>query len=179
MPDRVRNGLLCTPPKAGRLREVARRGTPARPADEGPAPDPVKPEVKAEADRLGAERQMAARRDANSAISVRTLVTAALIVLAIVAIVAFLASIVSIVLVVLVAIVFAEGIRPLVADLRRRKVPTPVGILIVYIALLALLALMVLLLVQPIVSEAQSLAANFPTYQKDFLSWFAGIEKQF
>ena len=39
--------------------------------------------------------------------------------------------------------------------------------------------LMVLLLVQPIVSEAQSLAANFPTYQKDFLNWFTGVEKQF
>ena len=38
---------------------------------------------------------------------------------------------------------------------------------------------MVLLLVQPIVSEAQSLAANFPTYQKDFLNWFTGIENQF
>ena len=158
---------------------VARRDPPAPAADEGAAPDPVKPEVKSEADRLGTERRMAARRDANSAISVRTLVTAALIVLAIVAIVAFLASIVGIVLVVLVAIVFAEGIRPLVADLRRRRVPTPVGILIVYIALLALMALMVLLLVQPIVSEAQSLASNFPTYQKDVLSWFSGIEKQF
>ena len=111
---------------------------------------------------------MAARRDTSTAISVRTLVTAALIVLAIVAIVAFLASIVSIVLVVLVAIVFAEGIRPLVADLRKRRIPTPLGILIVYIALLALIALMVLLLVQPIVSEAQSLAANFPTYRRTF-----------
>jgi predicted PurR-regulated permease PerM len=157
---------------------VARR-VPTPAAHDGPAPEPVKPEAAAEADRLAAERGMAARRDTSTAISVRTLVTAALIVLAVVAIVAFLASIISIVLVVLVAIVFAEGIRPLVAELRRRRIPTPLGILIVYVALLALIALMVLLLVQPIVSEAQSLAANFPTYQKDFLSWFSGIEKQF
>jgi predicted PurR-regulated permease PerM len=157
---------------------VARR-VPAKEANEGPAPEPAKPAAVVEADRLATERNMATRRDMSTAVSVRTLVTAALIVLAIVAIVAFLASIVSIVLVVLVAIVFAEGIRPLVADLHRRRVPTPVGILIVYIGLLALIALMVLLLVQPIVSEAQSLASNFPTYQKDLLSWFTGIEKQF
>ncbi len=157
---------------------MARR-VPAKEANEGPAPEPAKPAAVTEANRLATERHMAARRDTNTAISVRTLVTAALIVLAIVAIVAFLASIVSIVLVVLVAIVFAEGIRPLVEDLHRRRIPIPVGILIVYIALLALMALMVLLLVQPIVSEAQSLAANFPTYQKDLLSWFTGIEKQF
>ena len=79
----------------------------------------------------------------------------------------------------LVAIVFAEGIRPLVDDLHRRRVPTPVGILIVYIAVLAFIAIMVLLLVQPIVSEASSLATNFPTYQKDFLNWFTGVEQQF
>ena len=109
----------------------------------------------------------------------RTLVTAALIVLGVVALVAFLASIISIVLVVLVAIVFAEGIRPLVDDLHHRRVPRPVGILAVYIAVLAFIAIMVLLLVQPIVSEASSLATNFPAYQKDFLNWFTGVEHQF
>ena len=112
-------------------------------------------------------------------ITVRTLVTAALIVLGIVALVAFLASIISIVLVVLVAVVFAEGIRPLVADLQRRGVPRPAGILVVYVAVLAFIAVMALLLVQPIVSEASSLATNFPAYQKDFLNWFTGVEQQF
>jgi predicted PurR-regulated permease PerM len=38
---------------------------------------------------------------------------------------------------------------------------------------------MALLLVQPIVSEASSLATNFPAYQKDFLKWFTGVERQF
>jgi len=100
-------------------------------------------------------------------------------VLGVVALVVFLASIISIVLVVLLAIVFAEGIRPLVADLHRRRIPRPVGILMVYIAILAFIAVMVLLLVQPIVNEASSLATNFPAYQKDFLNWFAGVERQF
>jgi predicted PurR-regulated permease PerM len=154
---------------------VARRLAPTA-SHEGPAPEPAKPQEEAIAQRVAADPNRPARRD--SVISVRTLVTAALIVLGVVALVAFLASIIDIVLVVLVAIVFAEGIRPLVADLHRRRVPTPVGILAVYVAILAFIAVMVLLLVQPIVSEAQSLASHFPTYQRELLNWFSGVEKQ-
>jgi predicted PurR-regulated permease PerM len=147
--------------------------------DEGPAPEPAEPRIGAASDRVATEPQKTSRREGVNVITVRTLVTAALIVLGVVALAAFLASIISIVLVVLVAIVFAEGIRPLVDDLYRRRVPRPVGILIVYIAVLAFIAIMVLLLVQPIVSEASSLATNFPAYQKDFLKWFTGVEQQF
>ncbi len=163
------------PGKAARLTAVARRVAPTA-AHEGPAPEPAKPQPEGIAQRVPAEHHPATPRE--RVVSVRTLVTAALIVLAVVALVAFLASIIDIVLVVLVAIVFAEGIRPLVADLRRRGIPTPVGILAVYVAILAFIGVMVLLLVQPIVSEAQSLASHFPTYQRDLLNWFSGVEKQ-
>jgi predicted PurR-regulated permease PerM len=114
-----------------------------------------------------------------SVLSVRVLVTAALIVLAIVALAAFLASIISIVLLVLVAIVFAEGIRPLVQRMRARNIPQPLGIVIVYVAVLVFLGFLIALLVQPIVSEATSLANNFPTYQRNFLSFFNSVQKQF
>ncbi len=149
------------------------------PPDHGPAPEPAEPRAGAVSGRVAVEPGETSRRGGVNVVSVRTLVTAALIVLGVVALVVFLASIIGIVLVVLVAIVFAEGIRPLVAELQRRRVPRPIGILAVYVAVLAFIALMVLLLVQPIVTEASSLATNFPTYQKDFLSWFAGVERQF
>ena len=149
------------------------------PPDQGPAPEPAEPRSGAASDRVAIDPQKTSGRDGVNIISVRTLVTAALIVLGVVALVAFLASIIGIVLVVLVAIVFAEGIRPLVAELQRRRIPRPLGILAVYVAVLAFIAVMVLLLVQPIVSEASSLATNFPTYQKDFLNWFTGVERQF
>jgi predicted PurR-regulated permease PerM len=149
------------------------------PPDQDPAPEPDQPRPGAAADRVAIEPQQTSRREGANVVSVRTLVSAALIVLGIVALVAFLATIIGIVLVVLVAIVFAEGIRPLVAELQRRRIPRPAGILIVYIAVLAFIGVMVLLLVQPIVTEASSLATNFPTYQKDFLHWFTGVENQF
>jgi predicted PurR-regulated permease PerM len=175
MADRVRNDVVSTSRKAGRLTAVARRVAPTA-SHEGPEPEPAEPQQDAIAQRVPADPNRPARHD--PVITVRTLVTAALIVLGVVALVAFLAGIIDIVLVVLVAIVFAEGIRPLVAELRRRGVPTPVGILAVYVAILAFIAVMVLLLVQPIVSEAQSLASHFPAYQRDLLNWFSGVEKQ-
>jgi predicted PurR-regulated permease PerM len=166
------------PLEAARLTRLARRvvGTPP---DQSPAPEPAEPRPGAASDRVAAEPRKTGSRDGVNVISVRTLVTASLIVLGVVALVVFLASIISIVLVVLLAIVFAEGIRPLVADLQRRRIPRPVGILVVYVGVLAFIAVMVLLLVQPIVSEASSLATHFPTYQKEFLNWFTGVERQF
>ncbi|MGA8666068.1 MAG: hypothetical protein WB804_04310, partial [Candidatus Dormiibacterota bacterium] len=103
------------------------------PPDQDPAPEPDQPRPGAAADRVAIEPQQTSRREGVNVVSVRTLVSAALIVLGIVALVAFLATIIGIVLVVLVAIVFAEGIRPLVAELQRRRIPRPAGILIVYI----------------------------------------------
>lgn len=109
----------------------------------------------------------------------RTLVVAALLVLAIVGLVFLVARLASIVLVILIAIVFAEGIRPLVRALEARRIPMPLAIVLVYIALLAALIGLAALLVQPIVTEAQSLAGNFPTYQKNFLDFFNHLEQQF
>jgi predicted PurR-regulated permease PerM len=114
-----------------------------------------------------------------SAISVRTLVVAALIVLSIVGLAFVLSGLFSILLVILVAIVFAEGIRPLVKYLEARRVPMPLGIVLVYIVLLLVFAGFGALLVQPIVEEAQSLAKNFPTYQQHFLDFYKQLENQF
>lgn len=114
-----------------------------------------------------------------SPVSVRTLVVASLIVLSIVALVFLLSKLISIILVILVAIVFAEGIRPLVHNLKTRSIPEPLGIVIVYVVLLGALLGLGALLVQPIVTEATSLAKNFPTYQKQFLDFFNHLEQQF
>ncbi|MFN2582773.1 MAG: AI-2E family transporter, partial [Candidatus Dormibacteria bacterium] len=114
-----------------------------------------------------------------SVITVRTLVTAALIVLGVVALVFVLSRLIDILLVVVVAIVFAEGIRPVVRYLGSRRVPEPLAIVIVYVVLLGTLAGLAALLVQPIVQEASSLASNFPQYQKQVLDFVNNLEAQF
>ena len=125
-------------------------------------------------------RERAPRSTSNPpVISARTLVTAALIVLGIIALVFLLAQIIGIVLLVLVAVVFAEGIRPLVERLQRRRLPQPVAIILVYVGLILFFGVLIALLVQPIVNEATALGHNFPTYQRDFLSFFNSLERRF
>jgi predicted PurR-regulated permease PerM len=148
---------------------------------EAPA-DPPSPSPAGDTARSAASRvpHIAPEQHERPVVSIRVLVVSALIVLAVVALVAFLASIIGIVLVVLVAIVFAEGIRPLVQRLKSRfDIPMPLGIIIVYVAILAFFALLITLLVQPIVSEAQSMVTNFPTYKSNFLSFFNNLQAQF
>ena len=113
------------------------------------------------------------------AVSVRTLVVAALIVIAILGLLTLVASVVSLLLIILVAIVFAEGVRPLVNRLHMdMKLPRPAAIAIVYVGLIAVLALLITLFVQPIVDEAKSLAQNFPSYQAKIQTTIASWQQQ-
>jgi predicted PurR-regulated permease PerM len=99
------------------------------------------------------------------AVRIRTLVSAAIITLGVVGLVFLLHAVLDIVLVFLLAIVVAEGIRPLVKQLQKRRFPKSAAILTVYVVMLGILALLLTLLVQPLVSQAQQLANDFPKYQ--------------
>jgi predicted PurR-regulated permease PerM len=111
-------------------------------------------------------------------VRVRTLVVAALVTLAVVGLVFLLYAVLDIVLVFLIAIVVAEGIRPLVKRLESWRLPKAAAILTVYVVLLGVLALLVVLLVQPLVTQAQQLADNFPKYQRVAEKLITDIEHQ-
>src|SRR5438132_11208110 len=113
------------------------------------AKDVTEPAAKPRAGAAAAARKPAPRPHENHdrpVVTIRVLVSSALIVLGIVALVFFLSSIIGIVLAVLVAIVFAEGIRPLVHRLQARGVPQALGIVIVYVGIIAFFGLMITLL---------------------------------
>jgi predicted PurR-regulated permease PerM len=113
------------------------------------------------------------------AISVRTLVVAALIVIAILGLLTLIASVVNLLLIILVAIVFAEGVRPLVNRLHAEmRLPRPAAIALVYVGLIAVLAVLVTLFVQPIVDEAKSLAQNLPSYESRIQSTITSWQQQ-
>jgi len=112
------------------------------------------------------------------AVRVRTLVVAALVTLAVVGLVFLLYAVLDIVLVFLIAIVVAEGIRPLVRRLEGWRVPKAAAILIVYAVILGVLTVLVILFVQPLVTQAQDLANNFPKYEKQVENFINNIEKQ-
>jgi predicted PurR-regulated permease PerM len=113
------------------------------------------------------------------AVRIRTLVVAALIVLGVVGLVFLLHAVLDIVLVFLLAIVVAEGIRPLVRRLEGWRFPRPAAILAVYLVMLGVLALLVLLLVQPLVSQAQQLANDFPRYQQQLQTFINDVQSRF
>jgi predicted PurR-regulated permease PerM len=111
-------------------------------------------------------------------VRVRTLVAALLLVLGAVGLLFVLAQVFSLVLDLLIAVVVAEGIRPLVTRVQQLRLPRMLAIVLVYIGLLALLALLIALLVQPVVTEAQSLASHVPEYQKHAISLIDGVAKR-
>lgn len=118
----------------------------------------------------------AAGPPARPAVRVRTLVIAALTTLAVVGLVFLLYAVLDIVLVFLIAIVVAEGIRPLVRRLEGWRFPKSLAILTVYALILGILTVLVVLLVQPLVTQAQQLADNFPHYQKEAEKFVTDIE---
>lgn len=135
-------------------------------------PDRSAPE---EAGTVAAMPQLVIER---AVLSVRTLVVAALIVIAVLAVAVVVGRVVDLLLIVLVAIVFAEGVRPLVNRLAEARFPRPLAIATVYAGLIATLAVLIAVLVQPIISEATSLAHNFPSYQSSVQSTITSWQHQ-
>lgn len=64
-----------------------------------------------------------------------------------------------------IALVFAEGIRPLVDWLGRRRVPRTLAVLLIYVVILAAVAALGVLLARPLVAQAAALVDNLPRYQ--------------
>ncbi len=139
-------------------------------------PHPATPEAKAPTATVPAAHVQEPRRASGPVIRVRTLVAAALLVLAVIGLIFVLAQVFSLVLDFLIAVVIAEGIRPLVQRVQDLALPRVLAIAVVYIGLLALVAVIVVLLVQPVVSEATSLASHFPQYQRSAESLITSIE---
>src|ERR1019366_1949099 len=118
------------------------------------------------------------RREARPVVKVRTLVAAALIVLTILALVFVIVQVASLLLLFLIAVVIAEGVRPLVYRVQELRLPRAAAIAVVYLVVLTALVVVVALLVQPLVSEAESLARRFPAYQRSAVHFISTVDSQ-
>jgi len=79
----------------------------------------------------------------------------------------------SVVLLFFIAIIFAEGIRPVVDWLQRRRVPRPLSVFLTYIGILVIVAGLAYLLIQPVISQLTRLGNQLPQYAariQDFLN---------
>jgi predicted PurR-regulated permease PerM len=75
------------------------------------------------------------------------------------------------------AIILAEGLRPIVGRLHALAMPRPVGVLLIYAVVLVILGLLGWLLLQPVLTEAETLAENLPTYVADIQHHIAHIQR--
>lgn len=73
-----------------------------------------------------------------------------------------------------VAIIIGEAARPIVLQLEKRRVPRPLGVLLVLLIVAAVLALLFWILLAPLVAEVGALSANAPTYTTKLQEWISG-----
>ena len=76
-------------------------------------------------------------------------------------------------LIVFVAIIIGEAARPIVLLLERRRVPRPLGVLLVLLVTAIIFGILIWILITPLVAEVGTLSANAPTYSRRLQVWMA------
>ena len=112
-----------------------------------------------------------AQRNVNVTISTATMVRIVVMVLAL----AFAYAIREVFVLLLVAVVIATALDPWVDKLQYRKIPRPLGLIILYILLFGTISLIVGLLIPPLVKEVSDLSNNFPTLYQKFVDDFSAL----
>ena len=105
-----------------------------------------------------------ARRHLTIAIEPHTLWLATAIVLGMLAIAFVFARALGVFIVIFIAIILAEGIRPLVDRMQAHRVPRPLAVLLIYLAIFVVLGLLAYALVQPLVSQLAAFVNALPYY---------------
>lgn len=87
----------------------------------------------------------------------------------------------SLLLWIVTALFIALGLDPVVRWLEHRKVPRPLGIILVLLALLGLVGIFFATLIPTIVEQTTQLVNNAPTWIKDFLAsdFFTQLDRQY
>ena len=81
----------------------------------------------------------------------------------------------SALLIIFIAIIIGEATRPIVLELERRRVPRPLGVLMVLLVAAIVIGILLWILITPLVSEIGDLTANAPTYTKRLEAWIASV----
>jgi predicted PurR-regulated permease PerM len=78
---------------------------------------------------------------------------------------------------VFLSIILAEAIRPLVTRLQRRRIPQPLAVILIYLGIIAILCGLFWVVLNPVISEENSLATQFPNYLAHIQQWFTEQER--
>lgn len=89
----------------------------------------------------------------------------------------FLFLIQDVLVIAFVAVVFASAVDPWIDALHRRKIPRPLGILVIYAVVIGLLALIVVLFVPAIADQVRQLSEKFPEIIDRLISQFSSAQQ--
>lgn len=84
----------------------------------------------------------------------------------------FLYQIREVILIVFVAVLLSSILEKPVTFLQKRKIPRPLGMILIYLVLLGIITLLTVALVPPLVDQVRQLATNFPIYSQQLSSFF-------
>jgi predicted PurR-regulated permease PerM len=76
------------------------------------------------------------------------------------------------------AIILGEAVRPLVASMRRRRIPGPVAVVLIYVTAFVVLGVLLWLLLSPLVQEGNALASHLPDYLVKLRHWVSDLQRQ-
>lgn len=105
-------------------------------------------------------------------IAMATIIKIIVILLAI----AFLFIVRDVVAILLISLVFASAVDPWIDALQRRRIPRPLGILIIYLIVLGLLSLIIILFVPAIAAQVRQLSEKFPEIIDRIISQFSSAQ---
>jgi len=96
-------------------------------------------------------------------------------VLAVLLVLSFIYMVWDIIVLLFVSLVFAASLGPAIDWLENKKLPRPIGILIIYAAVVLVFSLAVALIIPPITDQIDQLASSFPAYYERLISSFGDL----
>jgi putative heme transporter len=100
-------------------------------------------------------------------ITQRSLWLAAALVVAILALILLVGQALGTVILLLLAIIIGEALRPVVEQLKRHHIPSPLAILMIYAVALTAAGLLIWLLLRPVADQISSLTQQLPHYPQE------------
>src|SRR5262245_3089399 len=122
--------------------------------------------------------EASARRRFSVTITTRTLLLAAAIgatiLVGAIVITQALGTLIALVL----AIILGEAIRPVVARLRKYRIPAPLAVLLIYLVGAVILGVLIWLLLNPLISQINNLTTQLPEYLQHLQQQANDLERQ-
>ena len=104
------------------------------------------------------------RRRLTITITPRSILLAAAILVAVLVGIVLITQALGTLIALVLAIILGEAIRPIVVRLRRYRIPGPLAVLLVYLAGAVILGFLLWLVINPLVSQVNTLTTNLPEY---------------